>query len=110
MLQVEVGGLRLVAEKSPYAAAVADAVLGSAFPDATAGLCVWFFSPDAAAAFGVAGTTAFLTLRSSRANPGKPGPSQTAASKGFNFRLRQPHGPRFLFIRTMFETRVLGMC
>jgi hypothetical protein len=40
MLQVEVGGLRLVGEKSPYAAAVADAVLGSTFPDATAGLTV----------------------------------------------------------------------
>jgi hypothetical protein len=51
MLLVEVGGLRIVGEKSPHAAAVADAVLGSAFPDVTAGLCVWFFSPDAAAAF-----------------------------------------------------------
>jgi hypothetical protein len=41
----------LVGVKSPYMAAVADAVLGSTFPDPTAGLSVRPFSPDALASF-----------------------------------------------------------
>lgn len=51
VLQLEIGGLRLVGERSPHMASVADVVLGSAFPDAKAGLKISLYSPESVTGF-----------------------------------------------------------
>jgi hypothetical protein len=51
LLVLELAGLRIVGEKSPHTAAVADVVLASTVTDVTARLRATMYSPEAAAAF-----------------------------------------------------------